>query len=151
MDIIPYIPAALAVALFVALWRWKALPRPLPYTRRGSLLTQAEMRFYRVLAHAVPDGLIVCPKVRLMDGLLVDDGARREFGAPASGMRVDSVMAAVATPEPVLVIELGDRSHFAATALGRDAFQDAASAAAAVPVPRGMTGCGGGRGRVGVR
>jgi Protein of unknown function (DUF2726) len=91
MELIPYIAAAaLALALLVAIWCWRT-PRRLPYTKRGSLLTQAEMRFFRVLMRAVPDGLAVFVKVRLMDVLFVDDGAWKEFGAPASGMHVDGV------------------------------------------------------------
>jgi Protein of unknown function (DUF2726) len=136
MDVLRYLAAAgLALALVVALWRWRT-PRRLPFTRRGSLLTQAEMRFFRVLVHAVPGGLVVCPKVRLMDVLFVDDGAWKEFGAPASGMHVDFVLAEPGTLEPVLVIELDDRGHSGDAAKKRDQFKDAALAAAGVPILR---------------
>ena len=75
MEPIPYITAAaLALVILVAIWRWRS-PRRLPYTNRGPLLTQAEMRFFRVLVHAVPNGLAVFVKVCLMDVLFVDDGA----------------------------------------------------------------------------
>jgi hypothetical protein len=83
LQLLPCIAAAaVAIALVLVIWRWKT-PRRLPYTKRGSLLTQAEMRFFRVLVHAVPDGLTVFVKVRLMDVLFVDDGAWKEFRARA--------------------------------------------------------------------
>jgi Protein of unknown function (DUF2726) len=136
MDLIPYLVAAgIASALLIALWRWKR-PRRLPYTKRGSLLTQAELRFFRVLGHAVPDGVAVFVKVRLMDVLFVDDGAWKEHGAPASGMHCDFVLAEVGTLEPVLVIELDDRSHSGDAARKRDQFKDAALASAGVPILR---------------
>jgi hypothetical protein len=136
MDFIPYLAAAaIVLAVLIALWRWRN-PRRLPYSKRGSLLTQAEMRFFRVLVHAVPDGLAVFVKVRLMDVLFVDDGAWKEFGAPASGMHVDFVLAEVGTLEPVLVIELDDRSHAGDAARKRDQFKDATLNAAGVPILR---------------
>ena len=136
MDTIPYLAApAIALTLLIALWRWRT-PRRLPYTKRGSLLTQAEMRFFRVLVHAVPGGSTVCVKVRLMDVLSVDDGAWKEFGAPASGMHCDFVLADAGTLEPVLVVELDDRSHSGDAAKKRDAFKDAALKAAGVPILR---------------
>jgi hypothetical protein len=140
MDTLPnYAP--LAVLLLIALGLWRLFgrhPAALPFTKRGSLLTRAEMRFYRTLVLAVPDGLIVCPKVRLMDVLFVDDGAWKEFGAPASGMHVDFVLADAETLGPVLVVELDDRSHSGDAARKRDAFKDAALAAAGVPILRVM-------------
>jgi hypothetical protein len=65
-------------------------PRRLPYTKRGSLLTRAEMRFFRTLVRAVPDGMAVFIKFRLMDVLFVDDGAWKEFGARAGCTSISS-------------------------------------------------------------
>ena len=124
MEYIPHVAVTSAVLLVAAaLWRvlGKRLFRPaLPYSRRPSLLTAGEIRFYRTLVHAVPAGLLLFVKVRLMDVLFVDDGAWKEFGAPASGMHVDFVLVAVGTLEPVLVIELDDRSHAGDAARKRD-------------------------------
>jgi len=50
--------------------------RQLPYTKRPSLLTPTELRFYRVLLAAIPNGLIVFVKVRLMDVVAVPDNGR---------------------------------------------------------------------------
>jgi hypothetical protein len=94
------------------------------------------MRFYRTLVNAVPDGLTVFVKVRLMDVLFVDDSAWKEFGAPASGMHCDFVLADAATLDPVLVIELDDKSHWRTDARQRDGFKDTALASAGVRVLR---------------
>ena len=97
MDYLPHLALAFS-ALLVALAMWRALGerlfRPVPpYTRRPSLLTAGDLRFYRTLVQAVPTGLVVMVKVRLMDMLSVADGAWREYGAPASGMHCDFVLA----------------------------------------------------------
>ena len=71
MEYLPHLAlasAALLVALAISRVLGKRLFRPaLPYSRRPSLLTAGEMRFYRTLVHAVPPGLAVMVKVRLMD------------------------------------------------------------------------------------
>ena len=72
MDPLHITLAACALALFVVLL-WRILgrrthPRPrLPYAKRFSLLTAAELRFYRLLLQAVPQGVTIFVKVRLMD------------------------------------------------------------------------------------
>jgi hypothetical protein len=110
--------------------------RRLPYTRRRSLLTAAELRFYRSLLIAVPDGLTIFVKVRLMDIVDVPDEAWREFGAPGSGIHLDFVLADAASTEPRMVIELDDRSHSRAEVRQRDAFKNAALSAAGVAILR---------------
>ena len=65
-----------AVVVFVVLWLALARPRKrsaLPYTQRQSLLTVGALRFYRVLLQAVPPGIAVFVKVRLMDVVSVPD------------------------------------------------------------------------------
>jgi hypothetical protein len=113
------------------LWR-----RQLPYTRRRSLLTPAELRFYHSLLRAIPDGLTVFVKVRLMDLVDVPDTDWREFGAPGSGMHLDFVLANAGNLEPRLVIELDDRSHSRAEVQQRDAFKNTALAAAGIRILR---------------
>ncbi len=97
------------------LWRVlgkRSPPRPrLPYTKRASLLTPSEQRFYRVLLQAVPQGMTAFVKVRLMDIVDVPDKAWRGSGATASGMRLDFVLAHAETAAVRLVVELDDRSH----------------------------------------
>jgi hypothetical protein len=131
----------LAGAVLVVVIVWKAVgqlgkPRQLPYTRRQSLLTAAENRFYRALALAVPPELAVFVKVRLMDVIAVADDKWQEFGARGSGMHLDFVLADRVGLNPRLVIELDDRSHFFPAARQRDAFKSAALAAAGMPILR---------------
>jgi Protein of unknown function (DUF2726) len=138
MHTIPYLLlAAVVLAIVIAVWLVMRKRRPsLPYVKRPSLLTPAELRFYRVLLRAVPAGLVVFVKVRLIDLVNVPDKAWREYGAPASGMHLDFVLADAATLEVVLVIELDDKSHLGTEAQKRDKFKNAALGAAGVPILR---------------
>src|SRR3954453_15994352 len=115
MDAVRYLPvAAIALVVVVLLWRVLAQLRPRPgppFTRRPALLSAAELRFYRALLAAAPDGTVVFVKVRLLDLVAVPDGAWGRYGAPGSGMHADFVLADARTTEPRLVIELDDRSH----------------------------------------
>jgi Protein of unknown function (DUF2726) len=132
-----FVTAGIAVPFLVLLlWLIVALKRPLPFTRRKALLTPAELRFYLVLLKAIPAGITVFAKVRLMDIVDVPADAWRKYRAPASGMHADFVLAEAATTEPRAVIELDDRSHLRPDVRQRDAFKDAALAAAGVPVMR---------------
>lgn len=125
------------VVLVVVCVLLKRRTRPsLPYTRRRSLLTAGELRFYSVLLRAVPPGIAVFVKVRLMDVVSVPDHAWSTYGAPGSGMHLDFVLADTTTIEPRLVIELDDRSHAHPEALQRDAFKNDALASAGVPILR---------------
>jgi hypothetical protein len=127
-----------ALTLITLAW-WIArrlFRRCLRYTKRQSLLTAGELRFYRVLLKALPPGMVVFVKVRFMDLVSVPDHDWREFGAPGSGMLVDFVLADASTLEPRLVIELDDSSHERPEAKHRDAFKDATLAAAGVPLLR---------------
>jgi hypothetical protein len=110
--------------------------RVLPFTRQPTLLSAGEMKFYRVLLQALPDGLVVFVKVRLMDVVAVPDDAWREYGAPGSGMHHDFVLANADTLEVRLVIELDDRSHGYGDAPRKDAYKNAALAAAGVRLLR---------------
>jgi hypothetical protein len=126
--------ATIVVLFCIAARLWSR--RPPPFTRRGPLLTPAELRFYRALLPAIPLGMSLFVKVRLLD--LVDVPAKywQQFGARASGMHVDFVVADTGTAEPRVVIELDDRSHLSPEARRRDAFKDSALAAAGIPIMR---------------
>jgi hypothetical protein len=142
MEWIPYV--AIAAIVFVCIVVWRLLVRlsrsSLPYRKRPSLLSAGEMRFYRCLRPVVPPGLVVFVKVRLMDVIVVPDRAWREYGARGSGMHVDFVLADAGTLAPVLVVELDDNSHTQEKVQQRDAFKDAALAAAGLPILRVKVG-----------
>jgi hypothetical protein len=131
--------AGVLLLLLLALWLLLARAGPkhrLPYSKRGPLLTAGELRFYRALLPAVPSGLAVFLKVRLLDLVSVPDRHWHRYGAPASGMHVDFVLADPASAEPRLVIELDDRSHQRPEARKRDAFKNAALGSAGIPLLR---------------
>ena len=137
MDTIPYLLPLVVVLTVIAIWAMLRTRRAaLPYTKRHSLLSAGELRFYRVLLQAVQPGIAVFVKVRLMDVVAVPDNAWREHGAPGSGMHLDFVLADPVTLEVGLVIELDDKSHWAIEAQKRDALKDAALKAAGVPLLR---------------
>jgi hypothetical protein len=128
--------AAVLLATLALLWGATTRSRRLPFTRRPSLLTAAEMRFYRALLRAAPPGMAVCIKVRLLDVVSVPNNAWRTHGTKGSGMHLDFVIAASESLEPRLVIELDDRSHARLQARQRDDFKNAALAAAGLPILR---------------
>ncbi len=131
--------AALFLLAVAVLWRLTTRPRfrgDMPFSRHSALLTPGELRFYRLLLGAVPSGLTVFVKVRLMDVVEEPGDAWRQYGAPGSGMHLDFVLTDAASTEPRLVVELDDRSHWQAEARKRDAFKDAALASAGVPLLR---------------
>src|SRR5689334_10478821 len=115
MDSVQWSLIALAVLTVLAV-AWSLIARlrrgpRLPYAKRLSLLTAAELRFYRALLQAIPPGLMVFVKVRLMGLVSVPDGAWPSHGTRGSGMHVDFVLADASTIGPRLVIELDDSSH----------------------------------------
>jgi hypothetical protein len=138
MDTILLSLAILGCVVIVVLI-WVARPhvrRDMPYTRRTALLTPCELRFYRVLLRAVPAGVAVFAKVRLMDVVQVPNYAWKQYGSPGSGMHLDFVLADAETTKLLLVIELDDKSHLRDEAKIRDDFKDAALAAAGIALLR---------------
>ena len=79
-------------------------------------------------------------KVRLMDIVDVPDKAWREYGAPASGMHLDFVLAHAETAAVRLVVELDDRSHERPDRRERDRFKNDALTSAGVPILRVKVG-----------
>jgi hypothetical protein len=141
MESVPLLLVVLAAAaallviggLVLAGWRGRKV---LPFTKRPSLLTPGERRFYATLVQAVPPGVVIFVKVRLLDVVTVPEAAWESCGAPASGMHLDFVLADASTTEPRLAIELDDRSHVRADVRQRDRFKDTALKAAGVPMLR---------------
>jgi Protein of unknown function (DUF2726) len=68
--------------------------------------------------------------------LMVANKDWQKYGARASGMHLDFVLADAEGLQPLLVIELDDRSHRRADVRRRDEFKNAAIAAASVPLVR---------------
>jgi hypothetical protein len=96
-----------------------------PYKLTQSLLTASEAAFYSALLLAAGRRYVVFAKVRLAD--LCQDLDRwadiRAFNK-VSSKHVDFVLCDATTFQPVLAVELDDRSHMRADRRSRDAFVD---------------------------
>jgi len=96
-----------------------------PYKLTQSLLTASEAAFYGALLLAAGRRYVVFAKVRLAD--LCQDLDRwadiRAFNK-VSSKHVDFVLCDATTFQPVLAVELDDRSHLRADRRSRDAFVD---------------------------
>ena len=103
------------------------------YRRAPSLLTSAEGQFYLALKQAVGPMAIIQCKVRLADVLLAADGDIRAF-RQVSQKHVDFVLCDFRNFQPLVGIELDDRSHARPDRMRRDAFIDAAYASAGLPL-----------------
>jgi hypothetical protein len=96
-----------------------------PYKLTPSLLTASEAAFYGALLLAAGRRYVVFAKVRLAD--LCQDLDRwadiRAFNK-VSSKHVDFVLCDATTFQPMLAVELDDRSHLRADRRSRDAFVD---------------------------
>ncbi len=133
-------PLALLVALLaLVFWFGRRLlaEGPMPYEKRPSLLTPAELQFFAVLRE-VTDGLTIVAMVRLADVIQVPSGTLKRQGWQnrIQAKHLDFVLVDPATFEPRLAIELDDSSHRRADRAARDAFVDAALADAGLPLLR---------------
>lgn len=131
---------ALLALVAARILRGKApAPSRLPYALRPSLLTEAELSFYRVLLQ-VPDvtRYLVFAKVRLSDVLTLADDVDNRQGALNSitSKHLDFVLCDRERLAPVLAIELDDSSHRQKRRQERDAFVDEALTAAGLPIWR---------------
>ncbi len=113
---------------------------PTQYSLKRSLLTQAELRFYRTLCEASQKagadskvGLMIATKVRIADVLT------HPFYDKASLWRIsqkhiDFILCDAETLQPLVAVELDDRSHLEPNRQARDKFVNRAMAAARLPI-----------------
>lgn len=111
---------------------------PLPYERRGVLLSPAEINFLRTLQLAVREDWLIFSMVRLADIIKVRPRTRKfqTWNTRIQGKHLDFVLCDVETLDIKLAIEVEqqptsflDRGH-------RDRFVNTALAAAGVPLLR---------------
>jgi len=110
----------------------------LPYRPRGRLVTKSELRFYKSLQKASQDDFEIFAIVRMADLLRVEDGVkkRRNWLNKILAKHVDFVLCDPGSLEPMLCIELDDRSHERADRIERDRFVDSAFESAGLPLLR---------------
>jgi hypothetical protein len=113
-------------------------PQPLPFRPRARLHSKGERAFWYPLFRAVKGRYRVFCKVRLADVVSVPDDfpdARMWF-QKIGNYHVDFVICEPKTTQPLLVVELDDRSHRQSDCVERDRFKDAVLGAAGVPLLR---------------
>ncbi|HEY8824600.1 MAG TPA: DUF2726 domain-containing protein [Candidatus Limnocylindria bacterium] len=99
-----------------------------PYRRTPSLVTDAELSFYKALCDVIGHRYAVMAKVRLID--LCAKVEKRENAAAFNQVvskHVDFVLCDPENLRPVLIVELDDPSHFRSERRKRDAFLDEVS------------------------
>jgi hypothetical protein len=127
--------AALLLFLWVLARTLRRRMRRLPYFPREFLLSKGELAFYQAMRQALPPRLHVSFKVRLSDVIGCPGRAWKEgFGAKISQKHLDFVVVDSDTTAIRFVLELDDRTHQRRDRRDRDAFVDAALAAAGVPI-----------------
>jgi hypothetical protein len=96
-----------------------------PYFVRDDFLTPAELNFYRVLKSAVSDQALIFTKVNLGDLFYAkssDYGEYRTYTNKIDRKHVDFILCDPATVQPILGIELDDKSHQRQDRQERDEF-----------------------------
>jgi hypothetical protein len=131
--------AAIA-AVFFAFWlsRVAGPEGRLPYEKRPSLLTQAELRFLRALQAAVGGSWAVFAMVRMADLLKVpgEVPGAQSYRNKIFGKHLDFVLCDNDSLEARLAIELDDSSHQRQDRKERDEFVNEALACARLPLLR---------------
>lgn len=110
--------------------------KPYTYQPRRFLLTQAEMRLYKILRTVLPPATTIAPKVRLGDIVTCPDKDWAKHGPLISAKHIDFVLYDSETTAILLCIELDDQSHNRPDRRRRDQFVNAALGAAKVPILR---------------
>jgi len=107
------------------------------YHAKQYLLTQAELRFFRVLRHAVAYPLTVAPKVRLADVVSCHRKRPSVFAlAPITQKHLDFVLYDWRTSRIVGAVELDDSSHERPKAARRDELVNRILRMAEIPLLR---------------
>lgn len=126
------------LAAFLGLFRstpTASTAEPLPYRVRADFLSPAELAFYQVVRLVVGDGAVICPKVRLPDVFFVANSQERQKHWNGIAQKhLDFLVCASQTMQPLLGIELDDKSHTRQDRIERDAFVDAVFEAANLPL-----------------
>ena len=110
---------------------------PLPYERRGVLLSPSEINFLRSLHLATREDWLIFSMVRLADIIKVRPKTRKyqSWNSRIQGKHLDFVLCDLETLDVKLAIELEDPTNLA-DSRGRTRFINTALAAAGVPLLR---------------
>src|SRR5436305_14185750 len=110
--------------------------RPLPYERRGVLLSPAEINFLRSLQLAAREDWLIFSMVRLADIIKVRPKTRKfqTWNTRIQGKHLDFVLCDLETLDVKLAVELDDPAQYSDRS--RERFVNTALAAAGVPLLR---------------
>lgn len=112
-------------------------PELLPYRVRDDFLSPAEASFFRVLKLTVGEQFLVFPKVSLRDLFYVTQPHQNQRALNRIAQKhVDFVLCDPGTLQPVLGLELDDRSHQRQDRVERDEFVERVFAAAGLSLVR---------------
>lgn len=112
--------------------------REYPYQRRDAFMTGNERDFYHALLRAAGDDYDIFGMVRIADLLTVAPGTQKRmtWQNRINGKHIDFVLCDRKNQEPLLAIEVDDRSHLRRDRQERDYFVDRAFDAASFPLLR---------------
>ena len=124
--------------LWYALKRVGHGSRAYPYRKKTSVMTRNEQEFYQALLRATGSTYDVFGMVRIADILSVEKGTakRQSWQNRINCKHIDFLLCDRATAEPILAIEVDDRSHERRDRQERDYFVDRAFDAAGLPLLR---------------
>lgn len=108
------------------------------YTKRNSIMSQAENEFFDMLNIAVGSDYLVFPQLHLsalLDHKIVGQGWKGAFGH-INLKSVDYVICSKASRSPIVAIELDDDSHSREDRMRRDKEVDRMFSAAKIPLLR---------------
>ena len=112
--------------------------RDYPYVKKPSIMSRNEQAFYRALLRAAGQEYDVFGMVRIADLLEVESGTakRQSWQNRINCKHIDFVLCDQDSQEPILAIEVDDRSHQRRDRQERDYFVDRAFEAADLPLLR---------------
>lgn len=130
--------AGIVVLAVLLLLRMYAPTGRMPYRPRGRLVTKSELRFYKSLVKACQDDFEIFAMVRIADLLRVEDGVRnkRTWINKILAKHIDFVLCDPGSLQPLVCIELDDKSHERPDRIERDDFVNAAFDSAGLPLLR---------------
>jgi len=133
----PLVLFAAIIAVLVVVSLVSLRDGPLPYERRGGLLSPAEINLLRSLQLAVREDWLIFSQVRLADVLKVRAKTRKyqSWNSRLQGKQLEFVLCDIETLDVKLAIEL-DEPATSTDGARRDRFVNVALAAAGVPLLR---------------
>ena len=131
----PLVALVIGAIVVIALALLSLRDGPLPYERRGVLLSPAEINFLRSLQTAVREDWLIFSMVRLADVIKVRGKTRKtnSWNSRIQGKHLDFVLCDYESLEVKLAIELDDGSQ---PRTSRDRFVYVALTAAGLPLLR---------------